>query len=145
MVSGRFWAFSFDVSGFVLAAVSFTANHSKAAVCHFRVTKKRRISFFLIRMFSRIHLNLPIESANKNTQNSEMNSACFCLHFSSLKNGRKNGIIKKLDASACRVIKISLITDEANLRNRLSSDIARGIRTSDVIDSMDTGIMFLLC
>ena len=43
----------------------------------------------LIRMFLRIHLNLPIESANKNTQNSEMNSACFCLHFSSLKNGRK--------------------------------------------------------
>ena len=34
-----------------------------------------------------------IESANKNTQNSEMNSACFCLHFSSLKNSRKNGII----------------------------------------------------
>jgi hypothetical protein len=29
MVSGRFWAFSFDMSGFVLAAVSFTANHSK--------------------------------------------------------------------------------------------------------------------
>ena len=51
---------------------------------------KRQI---LIRMFSRIHLNLPIESANKNTQNSEMNSACFCLHFSPLKNGRKNGII----------------------------------------------------
>ena len=44
-------------------------------------------------MFLSIHLNLPIESANKNTQNSEMNSACFCLHFSSLKNGRKNGII----------------------------------------------------
>ena len=40
-----------------------------------------------------IRLSLPIESANKNTQNSEMNSACFCLHFSSLKNGRKNGII----------------------------------------------------
>ena len=47
----------------------------------------------LIRMFSRIHLNLPIESANKNTQNSEMNSACFCSRFSSLKNSRKNGII----------------------------------------------------
>ena len=44
-------------------------------------------------MFLSIHLNLPIESANKNTQNSEMNSACFCLHFSPLKNGRKNGII----------------------------------------------------
>ena len=48
MVSGRFWAFSFDMSGFVLAAVSFTANHSKAAVCHFRVTKKRRIATALL-------------------------------------------------------------------------------------------------
>ena len=47
MVSGRFWAFSFDMSGFVLAAVSFTANHSKAAVCHFRVTK----SAVLLRRF----------------------------------------------------------------------------------------------
>ena len=44
-------------------------------------------------MFLSIHLNLPIESANKNTQNSEMNSACFCSRFSSLKNSRKNGII----------------------------------------------------
>lgn len=44
-------------------------------------------------MFLSIHLNLPIESANKNTQNSEMNSACFCLRFLSLKNSRKNGII----------------------------------------------------
>nr|DAM48050.1 MAG TPA: Membrane-associated apoptosis protein [Caudoviricetes sp.] len=32
------------MSGFVLAAVSFTANHSKAAVCYFWVTKKRRIA-----------------------------------------------------------------------------------------------------
>ena len=48
MVSGRFWAFSFDMSGFVLAAVSFTANHSKAAVCRFRVTKKRRIATTLL-------------------------------------------------------------------------------------------------
>ena len=66
---------------------------------------------------------------------------CWVMHEQSI----INRIIKELDASACRVIKISLITDEANLRNRLSSDIARGIRTSDVIDSMDTGIMFLLC
>ena len=36
------------MSGFVLAAVSFTANHSKAAVCHFRVTKKRRIATTLL-------------------------------------------------------------------------------------------------
>lgn len=48
MVSGRFWAFSFDMSGFVLAAVSFTANHPKAAVCRFRVTKKRRIATTLL-------------------------------------------------------------------------------------------------
>jgi hypothetical protein len=48
MVSGRFWAFSFDMSGFVLAAISFTANHSKAAVCHFPVTKKRRIATTLL-------------------------------------------------------------------------------------------------
>ena len=48
MVSGRFWAFSFDMSGFILAAVSFTANHSKAAVCHFLVTKKRRIATTLL-------------------------------------------------------------------------------------------------
>ena len=65
---------------------------------------------------------------------------CWVMHEQSI----INRIIKELDASACRVIKISLITDEANLRNRLSSDIARGIRTSDVIDGMDTGIMFLL-
>ena len=57
------------------------------------ISKKPRRRQILIRMFLSIHLNLPIESANKNTQNSEMNSACFCLHFSSLKNSRKNGII----------------------------------------------------
>ena len=45
-----------------------------------------------------------------------------------------NRIIKELDTSACRVINISLITDEENLMNRLSSDVARGIRTVDVID-----------
>lgn len=45
-----------------------------------------------------------------------------------------NRIINELDTSACRVINISLMTDEENLRNRLSSDIARGIRTADVID-----------
>ena len=31
-----------------MTAVSFTANHSKAAVCHFRVTKKRRIATTLL-------------------------------------------------------------------------------------------------
>ena len=36
------------MSGFVLTAVSFTANRSKAAVCRFRVTKKRRIATTLL-------------------------------------------------------------------------------------------------
>lgn len=45
-----------------------------------------------------------------------------------------DSIINELDTSTCRVIKISLMTDETNLRNRLSSDIARGLRTADVID-----------
>ena len=55
---------------------------------------------------------------------------CWVMHEQSI----INRIIKELDISACRVIKISLMTDETNLRNRLSSDIARGIRTADVID-----------
>ena len=45
-----------------------------------------------------------------------------------------DAIINKLDTENCRVIKISLTSDEINLRNRLSSDIAKGIRTADVID-----------
>jgi hypothetical protein len=48
MVSGQFWVFPFDVSGFVLGSVFFTANRSKAAVCRFRVTKKRRIATTLL-------------------------------------------------------------------------------------------------
>ena len=48
MVSGRFWAFSFVMSGFILAAVSFTVRHSQVAVCRFRVTKKRRIATTLL-------------------------------------------------------------------------------------------------
>ena len=55
---------------------------------------------------------------------------CWVMHEQTI----IDSIINELDTSACRVIKISLITDEVNLRNRLSSDIARGIRTSDVID-----------
>lgn len=55
---------------------------------------------------------------------------CWVMHEQSI----INRIIKELDASTCRVIKISLMTDEVNLRNRLSPDIACGIRTSDIID-----------
>lgn len=43
-------------------------------------------------------------------------------------------IMHELDTEHCRVITISLIADEANLRSRLSFDVARGIRTADVID-----------
>ena len=42
-------------------------------------------------------------------------------------------IINSLDTGDARVIKISLMIDETNLRKRLSADI-RGIRSNDVID-----------
>ena len=45
-----------------------------------------------------------------------------------------DAIINRLDTENCRVVKISLISDEINLRNRLSSDVAKGVRTADVID-----------
>ena len=45
-----------------------------------------------------------------------------------------DSITDRLDTDDCKVIKISLTTDEINLRNRLTSDIARGIRTADVIE-----------
>jgi len=40
----QFGAFSFDMSGFFGFDI-LTVNHSKATVCHFRVTKKRRILY----------------------------------------------------------------------------------------------------
>ncbi len=43
-------------------------------------------------------------------------------------------ITNELDTNVCKVLKISLMTDEATLRNRLSSDVTRGIRNNDVID-----------
>ena len=55
---------------------------------------------------------------------------CWVMHEQSI----IDAIINKLDIIDCNVIKISLIADEHNLRNRLASDIARGIRTVDVID-----------
>ena len=45
-----------------------------------------------------------------------------------------DSILEKLDISKCRVIKVSLIADEINLRKRLTFDIANGIRTADVVD-----------
>ena len=45
-----------------------------------------------------------------------------------------DSIIEKLDTENCEVKCISLITDEATLRNRLESDVNAGIRTEDVIE-----------
>ena len=42
-------------------------------------------------------------------------------------------LIDELDTNACKVLKISLMTDETTLRDRLSSDVASGIRNVDVI------------
>lgn len=45
-----------------------------------------------------------------------------------------DSIIEKLDTENCEVKCISLMTDEATLRNRLESDVNAGIRTEDVIE-----------
>lgn len=43
-------------------------------------------------------------------------------------------IMDKLDIKACQVKLISLTADEASLRERLEGDVAKGIRTGDVIE-----------
>ena len=45
-----------------------------------------------------------------------------------------DSIVEKLDTQNCDVKYISLIADEKTLRDRLSMDIERGIRTADVIE-----------
>lgn len=55
---------------------------------------------------------------------------CWVMHEQSI----INSILEKLDISKCRVIKVSLIADEINLRKRLTFDIANGIRNADVVD-----------
>ena len=55
---------------------------------------------------------------------------CLSMHEQSI----IDEIINSLDTGDARVIKISLMIDETNLRKRLSADIARGIRSNDVID-----------
>ena len=74
MFSGRFWAFSFDISGFILAPVSFSVRHSKAAVCRFQVTKKRRIATTLLSCSEEaapllfINIKIPSPVLNDNLQ-----------------------------------------------------------------------------
>lgn len=43
-------------------------------------------------------------------------------------------ILEQLDTAECRVICISLIADESNLRDRLTADVTSGVRAADVID-----------
>lgn len=55
---------------------------------------------------------------------------CWVMHEQSI----INSIIEKLDTKNCAVNCISLVANEKSLRNRLSDDIERGIRTADVIE-----------
>ena len=55
---------------------------------------------------------------------------CWVMHEQSI----LDAIIRELDTKHCRVIKISLMVDEINLKNRLSHDIALGTRTADIVD-----------
>ena len=45
-----------------------------------------------------------------------------------------DSIIENLDIENCEVKCISLVADEATLRNRLESDVKTGVRTEDVIE-----------
>ena len=45
-----------------------------------------------------------------------------------------DSIVERLNAEHCNVKRISLMTDEATLRNRLEADVNAGIRSEDVIE-----------
>lgn len=45
-----------------------------------------------------------------------------------------DSITEKLDVKECRMKCISLIADESSLRERLSADVSKGIRTADVME-----------
>ena len=44
-----------------------------------------------------------------------------------------DAILSRLDRRSCRTLCVCLLTDEETLRARLEADIARGLRTPDVI------------
>lgn len=54
---------------------------------------------------------------------------CWVMHEQSI----IDCIMEKLDVENCKVKRISLIADESNLRDRLTKDVAGGVRTADVI------------
>ena len=55
---------------------------------------------------------------------------CWVMHEQSI----IDTLIGALDTENCRVVKVSLTVDEANLKSRLLADVENGIRTADVID-----------
>ena len=55
---------------------------------------------------------------------------CWVMHEQSI----IDTILKKLDLSDCRVRSISLIAGEKVVRERIASDIAKGIRTPDAVE-----------
>ncbi len=55
---------------------------------------------------------------------------CWVMHEQSI----IDTILDALDTQNIKVIKISLLTDENSLRNRLTQDIQSGIRTVDVVE-----------
>ena len=55
---------------------------------------------------------------------------CWVMHEQSI----INSIIEKLDTKNCVVKCISLVVNEKSLRDRLSKDVERGIRTADVVE-----------
>ena len=61
---------------------------------------------------------------------------CWVMHQQSI----IDSIVEKLDVQKCNVKCISLVTDEINLRERLTADVEKGIRTADVVDRSVTRI-----
>lgn len=55
---------------------------------------------------------------------------CWVMHEQSI----INSILEKLDTKNCAVKCTSLVANEKSLRDRLSNDVERGIRTADVIE-----------
>ena len=55
---------------------------------------------------------------------------CWVMHQQSI----IDSITEKLDTQNCAVKCISLISDETNLRKRLTRDVERGIRSEDIIE-----------
>lgn len=55
---------------------------------------------------------------------------CWVLHEQKI----IDSILERLNTTNCTVHRVSLVVNEKNLRDRLTNDVARGIRTADVIE-----------